>query len=198
MPATGGPSDNAPMDRLVDELHSERITLRRWRPTDAAALADAIRISIDHLRPWIPWAAAEPVSVDARRAWIEQVDADWAAGGDVILGIFLGALVVGGTGLHRRGAPDTLDIGYWIHVDHVGRGIAREAATMLTDAAFATPGINAVDVHHDAANLASRGVPAALGYQLIAETVRPVTSPGEIGIDCQWRVERGAWESRRR
>ncbi len=181
------------MDRIVDELRSERITLRRWQTSDVPALAAAIRVSIDHLRPWMPWIAAEPVEESTRAAWIEQCNADWAAGGDVILGIFADDLVVGGTGLHRRSDQDTLDIGYWVHVDHVRRGIAREAATMLTDAAFATPGINAVDIHHDRANVASRGVPEALGFELIAETPRPITASGEIGIDCQWRLERGPW-----
>ena len=184
------------MGNLVDHLDSGRTTLRRWRTNDAPALAEAIGASIEHLRPWMPWIAAEPLTVSAREAWIEQVNADWAAGGSVILGIFLGDLIVGGTGLHRRGEPDTLDIGYWIHVDHLRQGIAREASAMLTDAAVEMNDINAVIIHHDRANAASGAVPQSLGYVLVRETARPVTSPGEIGINCEWRVERAAWKSR--
>ena len=140
------------MDPLVDHLRSDRITLRRWQTDDAPALAEAIGASIDHLRPWMPWIAAEPLAVSARQAWIEQINAEWADGGAVILGVFLGDLIAGGAGLHRRGEPDTLDIGYWIHVDHLRQGIAREASAMLTDAAFEMGDINAVVIHHDRAN----------------------------------------------
>lgn len=185
------------MTPLVELLHSDRLVLRRWRVSDVGALAAAITTSLEHLRPWMPWIAAEPVSEPDRSAWIEQVTADWAAGGDVILGIFVGDAIVGGSGLHRRGGPDTLDIGYWIHVDHVRQGIAREASAMLTDAAFATAGINIVHIHHDRANAASGSIPRSLGFDLVAETPRALTAPGEVGIDCQWRVDRATWLGRR-
>lgn len=141
----------------------------------------------------MPWIESEPLTESDRLAWIEQTTKDWADGGDVILGIFLDGEVVGGSGLHRRRGPDTLEIGYWIHVDHVRRGIASESTVALSTAAFAISGIHAVEIHHDQANLASRGIPAVLGYTLIGETPDSVTSPGEIGVDCCWRVRRTEW-----
>ena len=181
---------------LVDNVQSDRLTLRRWRASDVDALAEAITSSTDHLHPWMPWIAFEPLTRADRLAWIEQINEEWAAGGDVILGIFLGDVVVGGTGLHRRSGPGTLDIGYWVHVDHVRQGIAREVAVTLTDVAFTLSGITAVEIHHDQSNAASGAIPASLGYTLVAEASRPLTAPGECGIDCQWRVERDAWQAR--
>ena len=36
------------------------VELRHWRAEDAEAQARAIEESLDHLRPWMPWAADEP------------------------------------------------------------------------------------------------------------------------------------------
>ena len=185
------------MARLIDHVQSDRLTLRRWRASDVDALSGAITSSTDHLRPWMPWIEFEPVTRPDRLAWIAQVNEEWAGGGDVIFGIFLGDVVVGGSGLHRRSGPGILDIGYWVHVDHVRRGIASEAAATLTSAAFTVAGINAVEIHHDRNNVASGAVPVSLGYSFIAEAPRALTAPGECGIDCRWRVERDAWHAHR-
>jgi ribosomal-protein-serine acetyltransferase len=53
-----------------------------------------------------------------------------------------------------------LEIGYWVHGDWTGRGIATDAAVALTDAALGLPGIDWVEIYHDAANVASGRIPA--------------------------------------
>ncbi len=181
------------MARLPDHLTTPRLVLRRWQPADVDALATAIAESREHLLPWMPWAAAEPLARETRLAWIDLGNADAASGGDAVLGMFAGPVVVGGTGLHRRRGPDTLEIGYWVHADHLGQGFATEAATALTTAAFAVPGIEHVEIHHDRANTASRGIPERLGYRMVAESPDAVTAPGEEGVDCCWRTDRRGW-----
>ena len=39
---------------------TERLVLRTWEPRDAPLLKEAVDSSIDHLLPWMPWAAHEP------------------------------------------------------------------------------------------------------------------------------------------
>ncbi len=107
----------------------------------------------------MPWVAFEPQTVEQRVALIERWQAEWSGGGDSTLGILCDGRVVGGTGLHRRVGPDGLEIGYWVHVDHVGRGYAQEASAALTDVALSLPGIERVVIRHDAANRRSEGVP---------------------------------------
>ena len=43
---------------------TERLVLRCWEPRDAAALKEAVDASLDHLRPWMPW--AQQRAADAR------------------------------------------------------------------------------------------------------------------------------------
>jgi ribosomal-protein-serine acetyltransferase len=84
-----------------------------------------------------------------------------------------------------------LDLGYWIHVDHIGQGYAQELARGLTEAAFGVEGIDRVEIHHDKANERSRGVPMALGFVRGPEQPDEVGAPGDVGIDCTWSISRG-------
>jgi len=181
------------VDRLPDTIASERLTLRRWVPEDAAALCAAVEENLEHLRPWMPWIAGEPKSVEARVALINQWTGEWERGGDVVIGALLDGVIVGSTGLHRRRGPTVLEIGYWVHRDHTRKGIATELSAALTTAAFTVPGIERVEIHHDKANEASGGIPRSLGYTRMDETQVAITSPGEVGVDCRWQMTREDW-----
>jgi RimJ/RimL family protein N-acetyltransferase len=178
---------------LPSEIRTERLVVRGWRDDDAEALGHAVAASVEHLRPWMPWAADEPLSLEARRELIARWQRAWADDGETVYGILHDGTIVGGTGLHRRRGPGVLEIGYWIGVDHIGRGYATEAARALTAAAFAVPGIAVVEIRHDRANTRSGRVPAKLGFVLEEEVPDAVTAPAEIGIDCVWRVHRDRW-----
>ncbi|HUD17614.1 MAG TPA: GNAT family protein [Acidimicrobiales bacterium] len=183
--------------RLPEAVSTPRLTLRRWGPADASALSTAVESSLDHLRPWMSWAADEPLSAEARLDLIRAFEADWESGGDVVYGAFLGDAVIGGSGFNRRGGPDTLEIGYWVHVDHVRQGFATEMASSLTDAAFMIDGVERVEIHHDRANGRSRAVPKRLGFTFAGEHPDAVVAPAEEGIDCRWVMLRPAWVKRR-
>lgn len=184
------------MRELPDHLETDRLVLRPWRTEDAAALGRAITESLDHLRPWMPWAAFEPLSLEDRLKLIRGWDEEWRAGKDVVFGVFLNGAPIGGSGLHQRIGPNGIEIGYWIHVDHIRRGYASEVSAGLTDLAFTVDGIERVEIHHDRANAASAGVPRSLGYELVRETPDAADAPGEEGVDCTWAVTRDRWQSR--
>ncbi len=179
--------------QLPSYVETERLTLRLWEPADAPAMADAVAESLDDLLPWMEWAAFEPLSMEERQALIAGARKEWRAGGDAPLGIHLGDRFIGSAGFLCRVGPGALEIGYWIHSAHVGHGYATEATRALTSLAFTLPEIEQVEIHHDKANVASRGVPQRLGFTLIREVPREKTAPGEIGIECQWVMARGEW-----
>lgn len=185
------------MDRLPSEVVTPRLLLRRWRPEDVPPLSAAIEASLDHLRPWMAWVRAEPLSDHDRTELIVSWDREWENGGDRVYGVFRDGVIVGGCGLHRRRAPNTLEIGYWIHVDHVRQGYATELASGLTTAAFGVRGIDRVEIHHDKANMWSAAVPRSLGFTRGPEQRDEVQAPAEIGIDCSWSISRLDWHARR-
>lgn len=147
---------------------------------------EAIVESLDHLRPWMPWVALEPLSLADREVMVRR----WLDEGTENRAIVVDDVYAGGTGLHDRIGPKGREIGYWVRVSMTRRGIATAAAEVMTERAFALPGIDYVEVHHDKANVASRRVPEKLGFTLVREIEDEVEAPGESGISCEWRLTR--------
>jgi RimJ/RimL family protein N-acetyltransferase len=122
--------------------------------------------------------------------------ADWRNGGDASYGVFRDGVIVGGCGAHHRQGPGCVDLGYWIHVDHIGLGYAVETAQALTAAAFDAADVAHVEIHHDKANVRSGAVPRALGFTPGPEQSDGIHSPAEVGIDCGWSISRADWDVR--
>jgi RimJ/RimL family protein N-acetyltransferase len=162
-------------------VRTRRLVLRCWEPADAPLLKAAIDASLEHLRPWMPWAHDEPEQLQAKiertRRWRGKFD----LGQDFVYGVFSPdeEQVLGSTGLHTRVGEKAREIGYWIHVDHINQGLATEVAGALTKVAFEVDGVQRVEIHCDPRNVASAAVPRKLGYMHEA-TLRQRT-PGPEG-----------------
>ena len=147
-------------------IETARLVLRCWSPGDAQLLKEAVDASLEHLRPWMPWANDEATDVDSRVALLREFRAKFDLGQDFVYGIFDAdeSGVLGGTGLHMRSGPDVREIGYWIHIDHIGKGLATESTAALTNVAFVVDGVSRVEIRCDPANVRSFAVPAKLGF----------------------------------
>jgi ribosomal-protein-serine acetyltransferase len=178
--------------RLPELIDGSGVILRRWTEDAADAFETAVTESADHLRPWVAWMADEPRAMGERRAMLARREQEWLNGGDVALAVIADGLVAGGCGLHWL-APDTLEIGYWIHPSFLRRGFATTASALLTDAAFAIEGIDHVEIHHDQANVASAGIPRRLGFEFVGEQPNKHPAPSDAGTDLTWRMSREAW-----
>jgi len=153
---------NDPPYRIV----SERLVIRCWEPRDAGALKEAIDSSLDQLRPWMPWARAEPQPVSEKVSLLRRFRGQFDLGTDFVMGIFDEdeRRVLGGTGLHKRRSAEALEIGYWIRSSHVGRGMATESSAALTRVAFELCDVDRVEIRIDPANEASLPIPRKLGF----------------------------------
>ena len=172
-------------------LDAGPVVLRRNEAADAEAIAAVVAANLDHLRPWMPWADEEAGTVERQRSRIDEVAEQWARGTDhgyVILDPDE-STVLGACGLHRRVGEGGIEIGYWVHVDHVGRGIATAAARALTDAALALPDVQRVEIRCDEANPRSAAVPRRLGYRLDRVEEVEVTAPAETGRRMIWVLD---------
>ncbi len=187
------PPANRDTPLLPERIEGDGLLLRRWRVADAQMQHRAVAESIEHLRPWLAWAAAEAPSLDERRRMLAGWEEQWSHGGDVYLAVVVGDAIAGSAGLHRRLGPGVLEIGYWIHPAFVRRGLATRTVRLLTDAVFSRTDISCVEIHHDKANVASGRIPQRVGYAFVAQTPDVPSAPGEIGIDCTWRMTRDDW-----
>jgi RimJ/RimL family protein N-acetyltransferase len=147
-------------------IETARLVLRCYEPDDASLVNEAVAASREHLQRWMPWATSSPDTLPERvarlRAWRAEFDRDES----YVYGIFDAdeARLLGSTGLHARVGPNALEIGYWIHVDHVRRGYATEVTAALTRVAFEVNGVERVEVHCAVGNEPSARIPRRLGF----------------------------------
>jgi RimJ/RimL family protein N-acetyltransferase len=192
--STVAAGNGAPAGRPPEEVRAGPLLLRRMRTDDAAMIAAAVAASLDHLRPWMPWATPEAATERSQLARIIEADEMWDTGTDYIyLVMDAGGQTLAGTiGLHRRIGDGGMEIGYWIAADQTRRGYATEAARALTAVALALPGVRRVEIHCDEANTASAGVPRRLGYRLDRIDPHEPEAPGERGRRMIWVWDKDA------
>jgi ribosomal-protein-serine acetyltransferase len=169
------------------QLGSGEVTLRRWRDTDVSALHQVVQESLDHLRPWMAW-VANGYSLEDAADFVAATQDDWARGAAFNYAIFVQGRLAGAGNLMARIGPGGLEIGYWLHPAHVGRGVATRTASLLATEAFRN-GVNRVEIVTDVANLRSAAIPKRLGFVEVERRPpqEPVTS-GEDGLDIVWRL----------
>ena len=147
-------------------IATERLLVRCWEPSDAALLKDAIDTSLEHLRPWLPWAHGEPQTVAEKAALLRRFRGRFDLDEDFVYGILEpdGSRVLGGTGLHTRVGPRAREIGYWIRADAVGKGYVTEAVAALTRVGFEIERLERIEIRCEPANVRSTAIPRRLGY----------------------------------
>jgi RimJ/RimL family protein N-acetyltransferase len=147
-------------------IETERLVVRCWEPRDAPLLKEAVDSSLEHLRPWLPWAHEDPQPLEAKVELLRRFRGQFDLGQDFVYAIFSAdeSEAVGGTGLHTRRGEGTFEIGYWIRESRVGRGLCTEAVAALTRVAFEVCGIARIEIRVDPENAASATIPRKLGF----------------------------------
>jgi RimJ/RimL family protein N-acetyltransferase len=162
-------------------VRTPRLLLRPWRPGDGRAAKEAIDASLEHLRPWMPWARGEPSPVEAVEARLAAFRQSFMNGLDWVYAIFPHDQhrVMGGAGLHTRQGPGILEIGYWVRADAVRQGVATEAAAALARCAVERHRIAKVEIRCEPGNTTSARIPVRLGFRFRERVVAP--DPAEQG-----------------
>jgi RimJ/RimL family protein N-acetyltransferase len=169
-------------------------TYIRWLVVDDAdAIARAVGASLEHLKPWMPWADAQSADAAFQRGRMRTQSQQRERAEEWQYGLFGGGdALLGSIGLMTRRGPGTLEIGYWLHVDAGNRGYATSAARALTNAGLALSGIDRMVIVCDEANVRSAAIPQRLGYTLDRVENRPPEAPGESGRTQIWITEEHA------
>ncbi len=127
------------------EILTPRLTLRHARPDDLAAMHAVL--SDPRATRW--WSTPPHASPDETRAWLDGMIAGNAEGSDDFV-IERDGRVIGKAGFFRL--PE---VGYILHPDHWGQGLASEAVGAAIDHVFATREIDELTADVDPENQAS-------------------------------------------
>ncbi len=142
----------------------EDIELRLIDEGDARSVFALTDRNRAYLRRWLPWVDGTR-TVEDTAAFIERSREQARLGQGFQAVILLHGEIVGVIGfvyvdLENRRA----EIGYWIGEAYQGRGIMTRACRALVDFAFASQGMNRVEIRADVENGRSRAIPERLGF----------------------------------
>ncbi|HEY8074090.1 MAG TPA: GNAT family protein [Labilithrix sp.] len=162
-------------------IETERLVIRCYEPRDAALAKDAIDSSLDHLRLWMPWTESEPQTLEEKTTLLKSFRSQFDLGDNFVMGIFSAdeSEQIGGTGLHPRGDPGGLEIGYFIRASATRQGHVTESTAALTRVGFEICEADRIEIRIDPENEASLGVPRKLGF--VEEATLRRRLPGRAG-----------------
>jgi RimJ/RimL family protein N-acetyltransferase len=156
--------DEASCDAAPPTIETDRLILRPLVPSDAPDLARlAGRREIADTTISIP----HPYSEDQARIWIATHTFE-ANDKEIVFALTLKdtGTLIGTMGLRDIEAEHSqAEMGFWIAVEHWGRGYATEAAMAVVRYAFRTLNLNRVYAHHMARNPASGRVLEKVGMK---------------------------------
>jgi RimJ/RimL family protein N-acetyltransferase len=145
---------------------TERLVVRCYEPADAPLLKEAVDSSLDHLRPWMPWAHAEPQALEEKVELLRNFRGQFDLGQNFVYGLFSRdeSQQVGGSGFHLRVGDDAFEIGYWIRASEEGKGLVTESTAALTRVGFEVCEVDRIEIRVEPENERSARIPQRLGY----------------------------------
>jgi ribosomal-protein-serine acetyltransferase len=143
-----------------------RLCLKPREIGEGPIINRAICSSIEHLKPWMPFAQKVPTQEESEEHCRRSL-ANFILREDITLSIYSRdrKLFLGSTGLHRANwSVPSFHIGYWICKEFEGKGYVAEATNALTQYAFQCLKARRVEIRCDSENIRSLGVMKRLGF----------------------------------
>jgi len=174
-------------------LQTERLVLRPLVPADAPEvrrLAGAAEVADTTLN--IPHPYEQGVAED----WIATHAEAFAAGRALTLGVCVRGAgeLVGCMGLRIEPRWHRAELGYWIAVEHWGRGYCTEAARAMVDWGFRAGGLHRVYAEHFVRNPASGRVMQKVGMRREGVLREHVCKGDRYEDVCVYGLLRQDWE----
>lgn len=166
-------------------IRTARLLLRTAREADLHDL----HAVLSHPEAMRYWSTAPHTELDATRAWLAAMIAGGPDASDFV--IELDGRVVGKAGFYRP--PE---LGYILHPDAWGRGIATEAVTAAIDHLFATKPFERITTDVDPRNTASIRLLERLGFRRTGSAERTLEIDGVWTDSVYFALDRGDWRPR--
>ncbi|WP_448097469.1 GNAT family N-acetyltransferase [Luteibacter yeojuensis] len=141
------------------------VSLRVHRPTDAEALAAAVRESVATVGRWQDWCHEGYGTADAD-TWMDICRKDWLLGDgyEMLIVDARTDVILGGMGVNQRNREQRFaNLGYWVRESMQGRGIATRAGRLAIRFAFGTAKVARLEIVAAWDNLPSRKTAERLG-----------------------------------
>ncbi|GHO49457.1 GNAT family N-acetyltransferase [Ktedonospora formicarum] len=142
----------------------DEIELRLSEMRYAEEYLNLIERNIEHLRPWMPWAAYEQ-TYEGIQAYLRGSMQRFIDNMGLPTNLWYRGQLAGAIGFPRMNWDKRMaEIGYWLDKDLQGRGIITRATSTLITYAFEEYRFNKVEIHAATGNRPSRAVAERLGF----------------------------------
>jgi ribosomal-protein-serine acetyltransferase len=140
------------------------VTIRPYRIEDAAAVADAVRESVQQVQPWMPWCHPQYSVRDAEEWLVAQVAALEDRKAFAFAIVSSGDQYLGGCGLNGLDAANRrANLAYWVRTTATRQGVATSAVVALRNWAFQNTDLIRLEILIAVENVASHRVAANAG-----------------------------------
>jgi RimJ/RimL family protein N-acetyltransferase len=170
------------------ELYTDRL---RLRPATVEDL-EAFHAILSDPRAMTYWSTTPHTDREQTRAWLDSMLRIESAEGEDFV-IEHAGHVIGKAGLYRF--PE---VGFIVHPDHWGHGIATEALSAVLDRALSVHRLPSIEADVDPRNGASLRVLEKLGFVETARRVRTWFVGGQWCDSVYLRLDADDWFARRR
>ncbi len=167
------------------EIVTARLRLRSARPDDLAALHAVL--SDPRATRW--WSTPAHISLDQTAAWLDSMLANGPDQPDFV--VEREGAVIGKAGFWRL--PE---VGYILHPDHWGQGLAHEAVSAAIGHVFVAHGLDELTADVDPENLASIRLLERLGFVRTGFAERTFQISGEWKDSLYYALSRRDWRAR--
>lgn len=153
---------------IPESFESERLLIRAPQWGDGLAVNEAVKESLEELRPWMPWAHTVP-TLEESEASIRRSRLEFLERSDLRLLLFLKETgdLVGSSGLHRIDWQSRkFEIGYWGHTAFGKQGYISEAVNTITTYAIQELQANRLEIRCDSRNIQSARIAERSGFTL--------------------------------
>jgi ribosomal-protein-alanine N-acetyltransferase len=157
---------------LTTRLLTPHLVLRPPRTNDVGEIRRLLRHNHEHLKPWnpAPPAGDDPTSITEVSKTVLRQRREWKRGSSFAFMValrdeparFIGKIALNGI---MRGAMYGAYLGYWMDVDHQGKGMVTEAIAAVLDFAFGPAGLHRVQAAIMPRNGRSLRVVEKLGFR---------------------------------
>ena len=182
----------------VFRIETGRLWLRWPRARDASAI---VRLAGERAVAETTGRIPHPIDPGGIDAFVVGARGTNAEGGGLVMGVSLRTdpdRLVGVIGIEPDADTGQPHLGYWLGRPYWGRGLAREAAAAMVEAAFAYAGLPALTSSVMVGNDRSRRVLESCGFRALGTATRFYPVRGGDRVIERFGLARAAWVDRPR
>lgn len=142
----------------------ERTHLRMFEPSDAPTLYEAVVRNRDHVMPWTSWLSSVKSVVETESAIIRSRERFVKNGSATVLILHEGEIAGQVYHLNMDRRVGSVELGYWLDIEHRGRGLMTKAVRAMTNYSLDVLGLHRVWLKIGTENAASLGVAERSGF----------------------------------